>query len=106
MSFNEVDMALFKTDWSHELDQVNASFSMLLDEKVEPMIEKTLDRGVEEIEKALDKASAEMHIAIQQMSVEVDKQRRLLVRDIGVIIGASLIAITLVGFALVSYYKA
>lgn len=75
-------MALINTDWTKELEQVNQSFSKLLDEKVEPMVDKALDRSVAEIEVALNKASFEVQEAIKLLSEEADRQRVLLVSDI------------------------
>ena len=68
-------MALINTDWSKELEQVNQSLSKLLDEKVEPMVDKALDRS-------LAQASAEVREAIRLLSDEADRQRVLLVNDI------------------------
>lgn len=75
-------MALINTDWTKELEQVNQSLSKLIDEKVEPMVDKALDRGVEEIETALNKASFEVQDAIKLLSSEMDRQRQLLMSDI------------------------
>lgn len=75
-------MALINTDWTKELEQVNQSLSKLLDEKVEPMVDKALDRSVDEIEIALNKASFEVQEAIKLLSEEADRQRVLLVSDI------------------------
>lgn len=87
-------MALINTDWSKELEQVNQSLSKLLDEKVEPMVEKALDRG-------LAQASAEIQEAIKLLSEEADRQRVLLVNDIKKLLVLSfvgvLILITLFG---------
>lgn len=97
-------MALFNTDWTNELEQVNQSLSKLLDEKVEPMVDKALDRSVEEIEVTLNKASIELQEAIKLLSVEADRQRVLLVKDI-----KKLMALTFLGLlalaGLVGFYN-
>lgn len=72
-------MALINTDWTKELEQVNQSLSKLLDEKVEPMVDKALDRSVDEIEIALNKASFEVQEVIKHLATEMDNQRVLLV---------------------------
>lgn len=74
-------MAFINTDWTKELEQVEATLSKLLDEKVEPMIDQTLDRSVKEISVVMDKASFEIQDAIKLLSVEIDRQRRLVVND-------------------------
>lgn len=70
-------MALINTDWTKELEQVNQSLSKLLDEKVEPMVDRALDKSVAEIEVALSKASFEVQEAIKLLSSEMDRQRTL-----------------------------
>ncbi len=68
-------MALINTDWTKELEQVEVTFAKLLDEKVEPMVDRTLDRSVKEVSVAMDKASFEIQDAIKQLSAEVEKQK-------------------------------
>lgn len=68
-------MALINTDWTKELGQVEATLSKLLDEKVEPMVDRTLDRSVKEVSVVMDKASFEIQDAIKQLSAEVEKQK-------------------------------
>ena len=75
-------MALINTDWTKELEQVNTSLSKLLHEEVEPMVDKALDRSVEEIETALNKASFEVQEAIKLLSSEMDRQRQFVMSDI------------------------
>ena len=74
-------MAFINTDWTKELEQVEATLSKLLDEKVEPMIDQTLERSVKEISVVMDKASFEIQDAIKLLSVEMDRQRRLAAAD-------------------------
>lgn len=92
-------MALINTDWSKELEQVNQSLSKLLDEKVEPMINKALDRG-------LTQASVEIHEAIKLLSEEADRQRVLLVNDLKkliVFIFGGLSALVILFFTIVKF---
>lgn len=79
-------MALINTDWTKELEQVNQSLAKLLDEKVEPMVDKALDRSV-------TKASSEVQEAIKLLAVEVDRQRVILVNDIKKILVLSFVGI-------------
>lgn len=68
-------MTLFKTDWTHELDQAKLALSEVIDEKVEPLIDRSLDRSVKELSVAMDKASFEIQDAIEQFSAEVERQK-------------------------------
>lgn len=68
-------MTLFKTDWTHELDQAKLALSEVIDEKVEPLIDRSLDRSAKEISVAMDKASFEIQDAIKQFSAEMERQK-------------------------------
>lgn len=98
-------MALINTDWTKELEQVNQSLSKLLDEKVEPMVDKALDRSVDEIEIALNKASFEVQEAIKLLSSEMDRQRILVIEGCKKMIAISFgcIGITLIMFFTIAY---
>lgn len=74
-------MAWLETDWSKELEQVNESMGKLMDEKVEPMIDRALDRGVQEMSLALDKAAFEVKDAVAQLSYELTLQRQQAAKD-------------------------
>ncbi|MDZ7925184.1 MAG: hypothetical protein U5M23_14280 [Marinagarivorans sp.] len=87
-------MALINTDWTQELDQVNQSLNKLLHTNVEPMIERTMDRGVLEIEKALDKISVEMQGAINELAQQIEQQRVAFIKDIWKIVLVSFTLLT------------
>lgn len=74
-------MAWLETDWSKELEQVNQSVGKLMDEKVEPMIDRALDRGVQEMSVALDKAAFEVKDAVALLSHELTLQRQKARKD-------------------------
>lgn len=74
-------MALIKTDWTKELEQLEETCAKLLDEKVDPMVERNLERGVREVSQVMDKASFEIQDAIKQLGEEVDRQRQQAVRE-------------------------
>lgn len=74
-------MAWLDTDWTKELEQVNAAMSTLLDEKVEPMVDRALNRSVEEISVVVAKASFELRDAVEQLSLEINQQRELAAKD-------------------------
>jgi F0F1-type ATP synthase membrane subunit b/b' len=68
-------MAFINTDWTKELEQVEATMNKVLDEKVEPMVDRALDRSVKEVDVALNKVSFEMQEAIKQLALEIEKQK-------------------------------
>jgi hypothetical protein len=68
-------MGFINTDWKNELEQLEATLSKFLDEKVEPMVDRKLDRSVKEVSVVMDKASFEIQDAIKQLSAEVEKQK-------------------------------
>src|SRR5690606_21183297 len=93
------------TDWAKELEQVEVTVSRLLDEKVEPMVERNLERGVKEISVVMDKASFEIQDAIKQLGEEVDRQRQQAVKDARKLIFLSLggLSVLMTGFFVVSH---
>lgn len=94
-------MAIFKTDWTSELEQVNESLTHLLHAEVEPMVNKTLDRSVHEVEEILGKLSFEMQQTIEQAATEVEKQRLQLVRSLWIMMAAGVGLLTLSGAFLI-----
>lgn len=94
-------MALFTTDWTNELEQVNISLKTLLHEEVEPMVDKALDRSVAEMEQTLNKASFEVQVTIKQLSVEIDRQRILMVAELRKMIVLFSLSMLCVGVAVV-----
>lgn len=75
-------MALINTDWTKELEQVEATLTKLLDEKLEPMADRILDRGISESSIILAKASFEIQDAIKQATQEIESQRKLAIKEI------------------------
>lgn len=98
-------MALFTTDWTNELAQVNESLKTLINEEVKPLIEQSLNTGISAADNALNKASLEIQAAIGQLSDEADKQRKLLVRDVWKMIIGSILMVTLAGTLLIILFK-
>ena len=93
-------MALINTDWTKELAQVETTLVKFLDEKMEPMADRILDRGIAESSVMLAKASFEVQEAIKQATQELESQRKLAIKEIKQLIfyagvaAFSLIAIT------------
>lgn len=98
-------MALINTDWTKELKQVEETVAQLLDEKVEPMVERNLERGVKEMSVVMDKASFEIQDAIKQLGEEVDRQRQQAVKEARQLIVLLLggLAVLMICFLVVNY---
>ena len=75
-------MALINTDWTKELAQVETTLVKFLDEKLEPMADRILDRGISESSVILAKASFEVQEAIKQATQELEGQRKLAIKEI------------------------
>ena len=75
-------MALINTDWTKELEQVENTLVKFLDEKLEPMADRILDRGIAESSVILAKASFEIQDAIKQATQEIESQRKLAIKEI------------------------
>jgi hypothetical protein len=75
-------MALINTDWTKELAQVEDTLVKFLDEKLEPMADRILDRGITESSVILAKASFEVQEAIKQATQELESQRKLAIKEI------------------------
>lgn len=98
-------MALINTDWTKELKQVEETVAQLLEEKVEPMVERNLERGVKEMSVVMDKASFEIQDAIKQLGEEVDRQRQQAVKEARQLIVLLLggLAVLMICFLVVNY---
>ena len=75
-------MALITTDWTKELEQVENTLVKFLDEKLEPMADRILDRGIAESSVILAKASFEIQDAIKQATQEIESQRKSAIKEI------------------------
>lgn len=89
-------MALINTDWTKELAQVENTLSKFLDEKLEPMADRILDRGIAESSVILAKASFEIQDAIKQATQEIESQRKLAIKEIRHLIYCAGVAIFVV----------
>jgi hypothetical protein len=75
-------MALINTDWTKELAQVENTLVKFLDEKLEPMADRILERGIDESSTILAKASFEVQEAIKHATQEIENQRKLAIKEI------------------------
>ena len=75
-------MALINTDWTKELAQVENTLVKVLDEKLEPMADRIIDRGIAESSVILAKASFEVQESIKQATQEIENQRKVAIKEI------------------------
>jgi hypothetical protein len=75
-------MALINTDWTKELNQVNAALGKLVDEKLSPMIKDSIQEAGSELIKVVSKAGEQLGQNIGVLSKEIHDQRKLTKDDI------------------------
>lgn len=74
-------MAWLHTDWQKELDQVQDRINVILDEKVEPLLERAVDKATTEINTVVAKAEFELRDNTNHLIAELTAQRRQMVAD-------------------------
>lgn len=89
-------MAWLNTDWQKELDQVEEKVSGILDEKVEPLLNRAVEKASLEMSASISKAGFEFQDATNHLALELTAQRHALVRDIKALIRYAAIAAFLV----------
>ncbi len=70
-------MAVFKTDWTDELQQIKATTRDIVDEQLGPMIDTALGRAGRELKGVVREASARLQDTVQQLTDEVHNHRQL-----------------------------
>lgn len=70
-------MAIFKTDWSDELQQVKATTRDIVDEQLSPMINTALGRAGRELKGVVNETGDRLQSTIQQLTDEVHNHRKL-----------------------------
>lgn len=75
-------MAVFKTDWSDELQQVKATTRDIVDQQLSPMINTALGRAGRELKGVVSEASDRLQDTIQQLTDEVHSHRQLTSEEI------------------------
>lgn len=69
-------MALINTDWEKELDQVEQKIVSLLDEKVEPILDRLITRVSAEISTVASQSAYELQDVAQNLLNELRAQRK------------------------------
>lgn len=75
-------MALINTDWEKELDQVEQKVVSVLDEKVEPILDRMIAKASTEISTVASQSTYELQDAAKNLLNELRVQRREMVNDI------------------------
>lgn len=70
-------MAIFKSDWAGELDQVKATTKDIVEEQIAPMINLALGRAGRELKAVVGDASEKLQQNIEHLASEVHNQRQL-----------------------------
>lgn len=90
-------MAWLKTDWENELDQVERRVEKVLNEKVEPMADRMIEKATSQISTTTSQATYELQDITKNFLDEVKEQRREMVNDLKAIIRyAALVAFAVV----------
>ncbi|NDY93775.1 hypothetical protein [Ideonella livida] len=75
-------MALIKTDWSPELQQVRETLDRAVDEKLGPLVDRAIRQAGQEMNKVVGQAGDRLETTIQVLSEEVHNQRQLTREDL------------------------
>ena len=90
-------MAWIHTDWDKELDQVEQRITEVLDEKVEPLLDRTVAKASTEMSTAVSRASYEIQDTAEHIFAEFREQRKEMVQDMkGVIRYAAMAAFVVI----------
>ena len=90
-------MALINTDWEKELEQVENKARSLLDNKVEPLLDRVVEKASAEVSVAVSKATFELEDTANKFLAELRTQREEMVKQMTSLIRyAALMAIGVV----------
>lgn len=89
-------MAWLNTDWSKELNQVQDRINLILDEKVEPLLERNVEKASAEVATMLAKAEFELRDNTNHFLSEIESQRHQMVKEMKGLIRYAAIAALIV----------
>ncbi len=98
-------MAWLHTDWGKELDQVQDRINLILDEKVEPLLDRTVEKATAEMTTVVAKAEFELRDNTNHLLAELTAQRHQMVADVKKLIRYAAVAAFLVVVASVVVIK-
>jgi|SRR5690554_386903 GTP:adenosylcobinamide-phosphate guanylyltransferase len=74
-------MALITTDWKKELEQVESKARSLLDNEVEPLLDRVVEKASAEVSVAVSKATFELEDTANKFLAELRVQREEMVKQ-------------------------
>lgn len=75
-------MALFETDWTKELDQVQAVAKKIIDDDLSPMIDKKIGLINKHADELMRKSAFQAEDLAKEIVKEIESQRQKLVADV------------------------
>lgn len=97
-------MALFETDWTKELEQVNQVAKKIIDDDVSPMIDQKLVLITKHADELMRKSAFQAEFLAKEMFKEIEAQRKKLLADFIKIGLVFLFGFTASGAALIWLY--
>lgn len=94
-------MAIFETDWTNELNQVNQFAKKVIDDDISPMIDKKIDLINKHADELMRKSAFQAEFLAKEMFKEIELQRQKLVADVTKIALMLLLGFTLSGALLI-----
>lgn len=94
-------MALFNTDWSKELDQVNQVAKKIIDDDISPLIDQKIGLINTHADELMRKSAYQAETLADKLLKEISIQRQQLVADVTKIGLIFLLAFTLSGALLI-----
>lgn len=98
-------MAWLTTDWENELNQVQDRINLILDEKVEPLLDRTVEKATADITTVVAKAEFELRDNTNHFLAELTAHRQQMVADMKGVIRYAAVAAFLVVAASVLLIK-
>lgn len=75
-------MALFNTDWTKELEQVDLAAKKIIDNDISPLIDQKISIINSHADELMQKASVQVDSLAKDMLKELERQRQKLVADV------------------------
>ncbi|SNY58532.1 hypothetical protein SAMN06297280_3429 [Arsukibacterium tuosuense] len=94
-------MALFNTDWTKELEQVNQVAKKIIDDDISPLIDHKIGLINKHADELMRKSAYQADSLAKDMLKEIELQRQKLVRDITIVGLFFLLGFTLSGAFLI-----
>jgi hypothetical protein len=80
--FLGIEMALFNTDWTKELEQVNLVAKKIIDDEISPLIDQKIGLMNKHADELMRKSAFQADFLAKEMLKEIALQRQKLVTDV------------------------